>query len=526
MATGFTLLRQDEDIRKSDSYDDSVAPTEAAYETNPADIEDDLNNVRSAINNLLNRDGASFPTADWFDDLAAPTALETGTARGIQATNDALHLLEKKRVLKCLWTLNSISIALAGDTFDILGGTELPGNTQARVGASTDLGTVTADNSGGFGAHSLAEVSGTSALRPKNLVQIVDAVTRDPVLDAGDKIYGLLQSESATDHTITATTPNRVQISFVKINGAGNDLIAITSGAMDGVSYDYCYVERVRFEDLTEEDWLGNAEIDVPAGATVTRQSAYDGQGVTVVDTTTNATLDLGTGLFWEIGDDDSLTMLRATEGSAGGTSTLLVGTGVDVFDVDAVDNDFLNGATFGTTGTGIQVAETAGLIERAADLTLYASGSGELFLHDSNINSEGTWAQAGVKLTETTTEVSDYETAFGGEVSLFNAIVQAYNAGADPVRSFHVVNTTITANNDVSGPAGASNVDVNFPDLSTGTFTDNHWLFLNGRLMRPGADLNADFDYYPGTALTPDADLRFERVLRSGDVIVIVYWP
>jgi hypothetical protein len=40
---------------------------------------------------------------------------------------------------------------------------------------------------------------------------------------------------------------------------------------------------------------------------------------------------------------------------------------------------------------------------------------------------------------------------------------------------------------------------------------------------MRPGADLSANFDYYPGTALTPDADIRFERKVKVGDVIVVV---
>jgi hypothetical protein len=528
MATGYTLLRQDEDIRKSEVYDDTIAPTLAAYETNPADIEDDLNNVRSQIQNFLNRSGAGFPAANWYDDISVPSTLETGTARGINALNDGLHVVEKKRILKCVWSLDSLSIAGAGDTFDILGTGELPGNTTAAVGAVTTLGTVVAPHGGTFGTHSLAEVAGTTAISPKNLLSIVDATTRDPILDGSEKIYGLLQAESGlTDGgTITDATTTRVQISFVKISG--NDLVAITSGAMDGKSYDYCYVERVRFEDLNEQDFLGDASVDVPAGSTVTRQVGYDNQGATPVNLTNNAILDIeGAGLIWQIRDDLEAPLFTITEGSAGDTTSLAIGSQVDTFDVDAVDNDFLNGATFGTTGTGIQISETQGVIERAADLEIRASGAGELYLDDSN--QPVSWAQtAGVKLSDTATEWSDYETAFGGEVSLLNAIVQAYNAGANPVRTFHELQANVAKDANVGGPSTtANNVDVDFPDALLTNFLTDHWLFLNGRLMRPGADATANFDYYPGSVFTAgDVNLAFERNLKSGDIIVTVYWP
>ena len=44
---------------------------------------------------------------------------------------------------------------------------------------------------------------------------------------------------------------------------------------------------------------------------------------------------------------------------------------------------------------------------------------------------------------------------------------------------------------------------------------------------MRPGADATANFDYYPGSVFTAgDVNLAFERNLKSGDIIVTVYWP
>jgi hypothetical protein len=297
---------------------------------------------------------------------------------------------------------------------------------------------------------------------------------------------------------------------------------------MNGVSFDYCYGERVALESLTEQDFLGGANVDVPAGATVTRREGYNNQGATPVDVTTNSILDLeGAGLYWEIRDDLEATLFRVTEGSAGGTSTFQIAAAVDTFDVDAVDNDFLNGATFGTTGTGIQIAETAGVIERAADLEIRASGAGELYLDDSN--QPVSWAQtAGVKLSDTATEWSDYETAFGGEVSLLNAIVQAYNAGADPVRTFHECTATAAADNDVGGPStAASNLDVDWPDAFVTAGILNTWVYLNGRLMQPGANAAANNDYYPGTTFTAgDVELKFERAVIINDVLVSVYWP
>lgn len=521
-----TKVRQDPQIYSSDTYTDSTAPSLANFETNPVHLEDDLNNIRSQLHNFLN-----VQTGNWYDDLVTPSALESGAQRGINDLNSALHAVEKKRVLRCVYGLNSISIAGAGDTFDILGTGELPGNTTAALGAVTTLGTVVAAHGGTFGTHSLAEVAGSTAISPKNLVQIVNSTTRDPILDGQDRIYGLLQAESglADGGTITDTTTTRVQISFVKVSG--NDLVAISSGAMDGVTYDYCYTERVRLEDLNEADFLGGANVDVPAGSTVTRQVGYDNQGTTPVDLTTNATLDLeGAGLTWAIRDDLEAELFAVVEGSAGGTSQVRIAAGVDTFNVDAVANDFANGASFDTSGTAIQVAETAGVIERAADLRIYASGaSAELLLDDSFLTAEGTWTGPGVPLSASTAEVADYVTNFGDGTSLMEAINTAFEAGADPTFTRAVLGANVAADADVGGPGtAANNLDVNLPDgMTVGTFTDNHALYYNGVLLRPGANAAANQDYYPGTTFTPgDVEIKFEDNVKSGDQITVWIWP
>jgi hypothetical protein len=511
---GVTLLRQDDDIRPSGVYLDNVAPTEADYETNTTDLEDDLTNVRSMLHTLLKK-----RTGNWFDDLATPSTFEGGAQRAVDDVNQDLHDLERKRVLRCIWNLHSISIALAGDTFVILAAGQLPSNTTAAVGAVTTQGTVVAF-SAIFAAAALDEVGGSTAISPKNLVEIVDVASRDPITDADDRIYGLLQTETAADgHTITDTTTTRAQISFVKINGAGTDLIAISSGAMDGKSFDYCSVERVALEDLNEQDFLGGANVDVPAGATVTRQAGYDNQGTTPVDVTTASTLDLeGPGLTWTIRDDLQAVLFEVFEGSVGGTSEVRLGAAVDVFNNDAVDNDFLNGATIGTTGTGIQIAETAGVIERADDLTMRASG-GDLILDDAFRPSSG-WSLPGIHLADSIAEWNDFETEFG-EVSLLAAIKSASDSA--PSRLYHVQSANVSADADIGGPGtAANNLDVDFPDAWVTLGILNTWLYLNGRLMQPGADAAANNDYYPGTTFgAGDVEIKFERNTKAADVYV-----
>jgi hypothetical protein len=507
-----TFIRQDTQIRNSDVYDDTIAPTLADYETNPTHIEDDLNNQRSMLSYLKD-----IQAGNWYDTLVVPSTLETGAARGIDNLNSALHLVEKKRVLRCVWNLHSI--AGGAGQHVVLAGGELPANTTLAIGAVTTLGTVVATATTFTTASAADVVAGTTAIAPKNLVQIVDATTRDPVLDAGDQIYGLLQSESAVDgSTATATTPNRLQISFVKISG-GTSLVLATAGAMNGVNFDFCGVERVRLEDLNEADFLGGANVDVPAGTTVTRQSAYDNQGATPVDLLTNAILDLeAAGIEWQIRDDLEALLFRIVEGSAGGTSEIEIGADVDLYDNNAADVDFASGASINSGGTRpIDVGVNDGIVESTAgDLGIVAAA--ELLLDDVN-QTGSTWAQTtGIKLSETTAEWDAFEVEFG-EVSLLNAIVQASNQGGI-VKTCANVTVTTVADTDVS--LGDGNLDASLGDLSGGNFVDDHDVYLNGSLLRSGANAAANNDVYPGTSLAA-GQLRFEFTVKINDVICVI---
>lgn len=376
---------------------------------------------------------------------------------------------------------------------------ELPSNTTAAVGAVTTRGTVAAYNSS-FGNHSLAEVAGSSAITPKNLCNIVDATTHDPILVGGRVVYALFQTETATDgHTMTGTTPVRAQLAFVRLNSAGTDLEACPASGIAGEVIHYSAPERKALEDLNEQDFLRGAVTDIAAATTVTRQEGYNNQGTTPVDVTTHSYLDLeGAGLQWIIRDDTEANLLRVLEGSAGGTSEVQLGAAVDVFNVDAVVNDFAEGARFDSAGQRINIGETAGLIESTGANDLRILGAGEMYLDDGN-QAGSSWAQtSGIKLSDTTAEWSAFETAFG-EVSLLNAIVAAYNASTR-TRADAAVTTNISANTLIEGPngPGSANIDVDLVDYQGKTFVSDVEIFINGELMRNGANAAANHDVYP----------------------------
>jgi len=631
-----TFIRQDTQVRSSDVYDDTVTVSEANFETNPGHIETDLNNQRSMLSHLLD-----VQAGNWWDQISTPSTLEAGTQRGVSNLNDALHLVEKKRVLKCVWNLHNVAVpaavaatatltnatnfidtetvtidgkvyqfqavltnvdgnvqiggtvalshenlrrainldgvagtnyatamtlhptvsatdtatttvvtaktsgtaanaiavsqatatatwgtaTLTGGAGDavILGTGELPSELVAAVGAVTSLGTVVATHTGTFGETSLDEVAGSTAISPKNLLQIVDGATRDPILSGTQQVYGLLQGESglADGDTIVIGTPDRVQISFVRINGTGDDLEAVPASDIGGETIDYCSVERVRLEDLNEADFLGGANVDVPSGSTVTRQVAYDNQGVTPVELTTNADLDLAAGIEWSIRDLTDADLFRIIEGSGGGNSEINIHSGVDLYDNDAIDVDFASGATINSGGTRpIDIGVNDGVIESTAgDLRII--GAAEMFLDDVN-QTTSTWAQTdGIKLSDTTAEWDAFEVEFG-EVSLLNAIVQASNQGGI-VKT--CANVTVTTNADTDVSLSDGNLDAALGDLSQGNFVDDHDIYLNGALLRSGANAAANNDVYPGTDLnnTADGQLMFEFVVKVNDVICVI---
>lgn len=500
---GRQFIRPVTQIKTLDTFDDQLAAG-SALETTSYNQEQFLGGVLSQLNRFLN---TSVAGNDWFSDLATPVTFENGAQRGINDMNQDLHDLERKRVLVDVCNLSDVTVP-ATQNYVVLALSELPSTTTAAIGSVTTLGTVCAHNAT-FGAHSLDEVSGSTAISPKNLCGIVNGSTRDPVLSDGRVVYALFQSESNTDgSTLTGTTPNRAQLSFVRISATGDDLEAVPVSDIEGVTINYCSRERKAMEDLNEQDFLRGAIVDVPAGATVTRQVAYDNQGTTPVDVTTHSYLDLeGPGLIWSIRDDLEAALFTITEGSAGGTSTVQIGADVDTFDVNAAVNDFRNGATFDSGGIAINVGVTTGQIDSAGALAVASGGAGDLKLDAAaQLVFTDQW-QAGSTystdfvLADSSAEWDAFEAQFG-EVSLFNALVQAATSD-NRRRAVAVVTSNIAADTLIEGPSGpgSPNISADLLDYrNVDSFVASVEIFINGVLQHNGADASANNDVYPST--------------------------
>jgi len=513
-----TLLQQETQIRASlvADRDDTVTPSEANFETNAVSLLDDINNISSQLSNLLD-----VQAGNWYDDLNTPSALDAGSQRGVNDLNTDLHGIERKRVLIGRKLLVDVTVG-GSDNWVILGTGELP-TAAAAVGAVTTEGTVIVTHGGTFGTNDLTEISGAHALAPKNLLEITDA-SGDPILSSGRRIWGLLQGESglADGETITITTPERAQISFVRPNAGHTDLEACPAADIQGLTIRYCYTERIAFDDMVEQDWAARgAAIDIGAGAaTVTRQVAYDNQGTTPVDVTTNSILDLeGAGLTWAVRDDLEAELFKVTEGSAGGTSEVSVEAGADTFRVDAIVNDFDNGASFdtGSAGTTIDIGVTvANQVTSGGNMVLKATSD----LRFTDQYEPAGWSEDGIQLSDSAQTWTDFETEFG-EVGLMDAIIQAKNTSGRR-RVFSVATANVAADVDVSGPSNDNNLDADLGDLSAGTFVDDYDIYHNGQYLRLGANAGANFDVYPGTALA-SGQLKFERKLKTGDTLCVV---
>lgn len=77
-----------------------------------------------------------------------------------------------------------------------------------------------------------------------------------------------------------------------------------------------------------------------------------------------------------------------------------------------------------------------------------------------------------------------------------------------------------IFANTDVSLIDG--NIDAAFPDMSANNFLNDYDLYLNGVLLRPGKDVFAICDYYPGSNLSA-GQIKFKFNLSVNEVLCLV---
>ncbi len=502
-----TFLRQDTQIRNSDVYDDTLAAG-VTLETGQTEIEGDLNALRSQSKRAIFADAAG----DWYADI--PTV--NGKKRAISALNVDLDDLEEKRLLFRVDRVGSDIAVPAAQNFVVLSqaGGETPAQT-AAVNAGTALGAVVATLPGDVGTFSLNEVSGANPLSPKNLLLIVDASTGDDITSSSRRIYGLLQAETGTvDGDAFNDTTKQAQISFVRPNATYDDLEACPAADIQGKTINYSYVRRVSFDTIPEQAFLSGNFVDASASTTVTLDNAIDNQ-VGPATQVQDIEVRISDTFSWSFRDSTGAANLLSVSPNAGNDVVQLSG---DLTDFNALVNDFAQGGRFNTSGQRIDVGVNAGVVESTGANDLRILGAGELYLDDGN-QTGSTWAQtSGIKLSDTTAEWDAYEAAFGGELSLLRGITQARRRS----KVYANVTSTTSANSDVGGVGGGTNLDAQLPDMSVGNFLVDYDVFLNGKLLRPGANSAANNDYYPGTSLA-NGQLRFEFNVKNNDVLTVI---
>lgn len=509
-----TFVRQDTQIRNSDAYDDTLSAG-ATLETAPTHIETDLNGLRSQMKRAIWADSAG----DWWSDIQTTN----GKKRAITALNADLDDIEEKRILFRENKLQDIAVP-GGQNYVVLvaASAETPAQS-AAVGAGTAEGAVVAILAADVGSHSLNEVSGPNALQPKNLALVRDSTTLQPVQSGGKDVYALLQAESGTvDGEAFNDTTKQAQLSFVIENASGDDLIACPVGDIAGKTVNYAYVRRVKFDNLPEYAFLTHAFMDESAFSDVTLDRAIDNQSGAATQVQN---------IDWTIADTFTLDFQDSP-----GTRNLLsiipnvagdeIEINIDTLDVNnALIADFLNGVRVDSGGTAIDIGDVAGTISSAGLLTLASGGAANLTLNAAgefafiDTNKSGSTYAGQLKLSDTSTEWSDYETAFG-EVSLLRAIYLAKTAGAFD-KFVAVVTTNVNEDVNVTGAGGTPNLDATLGDYSTKSFVADVNIFVNGVLMRNGANAAANHDVYPGTSAA-NGDLMFEFKLKLNDVITM----
>jgi hypothetical protein len=245
-----TARQRLDQLHKPDSYDDQRTATEvAATEGAAQDFEDQHDGLISQIKRIIHGDDAG----NWYDDPVAVFG-EVATLKALLArghTEDKLALLYRL-------VLTDVSVP-AGENVVLL---DVAGAMPARniaIGPVT-RGAVTAQLAGAVGTHSLQEITGQNAIRPKNLVLIFDGATGNPISDStGRTILGLLQvGGTATEGNPFAVSGDDLgQISFVTLNTAADDLVPAPVADIEGRDVFYAYSLRDDLRSHTEDEFRG-----------------------------------------------------------------------------------------------------------------------------------------------------------------------------------------------------------------------------------------------------------------------------
>lgn len=510
-----TFIRQATQIRRSENYADNLV-FGTGLEQSAVTIEDDLNSLRSQLSRILNGAG----TGKWYDNVPVVGAAPQGLAQITTTLTDAvadINTIEQRKILQRAQVLTDIVVP-ATQNFVLLDSTAGEAPTQPAAFEVLNGAVVAAAAAAG---HSLVTVVGANALNPKNLVVVRDALTGQPVQSADRDVYGLLQvATGAVEGAAFDNTTTRARLSFVRQNAEMDDFEAVPVADIENREINYSYVLRTSFSSLPEDSFLSSSTFtDLTADVDVTLTRSVANQGATPVVVAND--------LHFRLANDKQFMFENAA-----GVSKFAVhpGNGTDAakltFDGGALDINNTEAADFSgpvilSSGTSaVRVGVTTGYLDTAsANLGIRAGGA--LYLDDST-HTGSTWSDAaGVKLSGSTTDWTNFATQFANN-SLLGAIYQASIMGTRGVKVYATVTQNIAANADAGGTDGGTNLDAQLPSMAGHDFTEDYEIYVNGELMRPGESDADNNDYYPGTSLAL-GQLKFEFDLRVGDTVCVI---
>jgi hypothetical protein len=428
-------------------------------------------------------------------DITGEVAWETAPDMSI-ATIAAKTWLDGKMALRRIDLLQDVTVP-SSQNWKVLSvaGSEVPSGKVKALGTGATKGLVCALN-GSFGAHSLAEVSGQTALSPKNLCILWDGDTGDEILSGGRKVYALLQYETgATDGAaFTDTTPERAQVSFVRPNATYDDLEACPVADVEGKKVNLSYVERQDLATFVEQDFLADTpRVDLgAAGQQVTLDNAIDNQGATPATQATDIEVRIADTKGWFFDDPSGGRDLLAILPNSAGDE---VEMNVDALDINVgasgtVDID--NGITVDSAGTPINLGVTAGQIDAgAAALKLLSTGAA--------VTVDG----VGVVITTNAGDFSVNSTQLFVDQSASRVGINTATPGATLEAKTTAANTEIIRLNDNTDTAGIFLVDDDPNTAVTGQKGSIAMDYTNGKLWLNTDGATAWVDLYSGGFMT-----------------------
>jgi len=502
-----SLIQLDQ-IRKSYDFDDSLnAAAIAGIETSAVDHLDFLKGMLSQTKRIIH--GAD--AGNWYDDIeSAAEPLNDLAARA---------KLEDKMGLWDRLNLNDVSVP-ATQNYVLLTAT---GNTAPdkviAINATTE-GAATAQLAGAVGSHSLTEQAGPNPLEPKNLCQVFDGATGDPILSSSRRVYALLQvGSAATDGNAFADSGNdQGQLSFVRPNATYDDFEACPVTDIESQSIIYSFSWRRNLNDVPEEYFRSSiASADPQAGVTVSLDEAYNGAAFITAD---GADIDfrLADTVAFKVRLGTGNDLFKVTRTDTGPAHEVQIGSDVATFNNDAVDSDFANGMTVDSTGQAINIGKTANGVIDSASAELRANTG------DAEVSA----ASGEVRFTSSRDTDLELDDATAGAISglfgqTFSSISAAIKYAGEQGGVDLSLKVTVLASNYAQGvnvPGAIQDITAAPIDMNTPA-TVEQLVFLNGRLLYGGNGTTKNDVYAGDTPGSGDVKFDFSKGVKTGDVII-----